>query len=241
MSDLTIIVPVYNEEDCIKNLADALDKFISQTDFRTDVLFVDDGSTDRSLQYIEEACRNRKNFNYISLVRNGGLSVALKCGFDHVKTELIGYIDADLQTTPDDFHKLLAHAGEFDLVLGYREKREDSFVKRLSSRIANAIRKFLLKDEIIDTGCPLKVIRTSFAKKIPFFNGMHRFLPNALMMAGGKVKQVPVRHFRRYAGRPKYHLFNRLTGPFISTLAVWWMQRNYIRYSIKSSSFKDMV
>ncbi len=241
MSDFTIIVPVFNEEACIKNLVDALDEFIMQTSFHTNVLFVDDGSTDNSLQHIQEACQSRKSFNYIALAKNSGLSAALKCGIDHVKTELIGYIDADLQTTPEDFHKLLLYAGEYDLVLGYRERRRDSIVKKLSSRIANAVRKLILKDDIIDTGCPLKVIRTSCARKIPFFNGMHRFLPNAVAMVGGKVKQVPVRHFPRYAGRSKYHLFNRLIGPFVDALAVRWLQKHYIQYLIKSSSLNNMA
>jgi glycosyltransferase involved in cell wall biosynthesis len=236
MQSMTIIVPVYNEEGCLIKLFDALNGFVQHSDISTTVLFVDDGSTDSSLGLIESFCSTHTNFYFISLRHNSGLSAALKCGIDHVHTELIGYLDADLQTTPEDFYKLLKFIPEYDLVLGVRTNRRDGPVKRISSLTANAVRKLLLNDNIKDTGCPLKIIKTEYAKRIPFFKGMHRFLPNAVMMLGGKVMQVPVRHFPRLAGKSKYNLFNRLLGPFIDALVFRWMQRNYIRYDIKKNS-----
>lgn len=240
MQDLTIIVPVYNEESCLNKLFDALDDFLQHSAISTTVLFVDDGSTDGSLALIESFCSAHTNFYFISLSQNSGLSTALKCGIDHAHTRLVGYIDADLQTTPADFNELLKFVPEYDLVMGIRVNRKDGLVKRFSSLVANAVRKLLLNDNIADTGCPLKIIKTDYARRIPFFKGMHRFLPNAVMMLGGKVMQVPVRHFPRLAGKSKYHLFNRLIGPFIDALVFRWMQRNYIRYDIKKKSLSPI-
>ena len=240
MQDLTIIVPVYNEEGCLNKLFDSLDEFVQHSVIRTTVLFIDDGSTDGSLALIESFCSTHVNFHYISLRDNCGLSAALKCGIDHSNTELIGYLDADLQTKPEDFNELLKFIPEYDLVMGIRVNRKDGLVKRFSSIVANAVRKMLLNDKIADTGCPLKIIKTEYARRIPFFKGMHRFLPNAVMMLGGRVMQVPVRHFPRLAGKSKYHLFNRLTGPFIDALVVRWMQRHYICYDIKKSGLSEI-
>jgi glycosyltransferase involved in cell wall biosynthesis len=164
------------------------------------------------------------------------LSTALKAGIDYCKTPFIGYIDADLQTSPEDFSKLLEFIQHYDLVIGYRENRKDTSVKRASSYVANCFRQWLLKDTIIDTGCPLKIIKSDIAKKMPFFKGMHRFIPNMVVLLGGKVKQVPIRHFPRYAGTPKYNLMNRLIGPLVDALVFRWMQRNFINYRMKSMS-----
>lgn len=233
MYTLTVIVPVYNEESCLADLFNALYRFTQSSSYPITLLFIDDGSTDGSLSRIKEFCAGHENFKYISLQKNSGLSAALKCGIDHARTDLIGYIDADLQTTPEDFHELLKFIPAYDLVLGIRANRRDGMVKKLSSSVANTVRSWLLNDNIKDTGCPLKIIKTSYAKKIPFFRGMHRFLPNAVLLLGGKVKQVPVRHFPRLAGKSKYNLINRLIGPFVDALVFRWMQRNYIHYEIK--------
>jgi len=123
---------------------------------------------------------------------------------------------------------------EYDMVNGIRQKRKDSFVKKVSSTIANGFRKKLIGDGIHDTCCPLKIIKSEYAKKIPFFNGMHRFIPALVQHEGGIVMQVPVRHFPRYAGEAKYHLGNRLVGPFIDSLAVAWMKRRQIKYQLKN-------
>jgi hypothetical protein len=119
-----------------------------------------------------------------------------------------------------------------DLVTGIRNKRKDSILKLISSKIANAIRQAVTHDGVSDTGCPLKVFNTNTMRQIPFFVGMHRFLPALVKLQGGIVKQVPVRHFERMAGKSKYHLFNRLVGPAIDLIAFAWMRRRTIRYEI---------
>lgn len=229
---VTILVPVYNEEECIETLCVAMNQFLDNSP-SVKVLFIDDGSTDRSLDLIETVCNCDERYSFISLEKNSGLSTALKAGIDHCRTRFIGYIDADLQTTPADFPKLMEYIGEYDLVTGYRMKRRDTLVKKASSLIANAFRQWLLEDDIIDNCCPLKIIRTEIARQMPFFNGMHRFIPDMVMLLGGKVKQVPIRHYPRYAGTAKYNLANRMLGPLIDAFVFRWMQRNVIEYGIR--------
>lgn len=231
--DLTILVPVYNEEGNILRLEKELSLFIQNAGIRSKVLFIDDGSTDSSPELIESVCASNESFSFIHLKENRGLSTALKAGIDEADTAWIGYIDADLQTSPGDFNSLLKHIGAYDMVTGIRMNRKDSRIKKISSSLANSIRRSVTHDGITDTGCPLKIMRSAIVKKIPFFDGMHRFLPALVMLEGGSVKEVPVQHFPRIAGKSKYHLGNRLLGPLASLIAFSWMRRNYIRYQIQ--------
>ncbi|GAB3820499.1 glycosyltransferase [Pontibacter rugosus] len=229
---LTILVPVFNEEGCLQRFREAMDAFLAQSPVAAHVLFVNDGSTDNSLPLIREICQHSPGYSYISLDRNRGLSTAIKAGINYSQTTHIGYIDSDLQTSPLDFMLLLEHVQQYEMVIGIRAKRKDTFVKKLSSRIANSFRRYMIKDGIEDTGCPLKIMDAAYAKRVPFFDGMHRFLPALIQLQGGSVKQLPVQHFERYAGYSKYHLFNRLWGPLNDTFAFRWMRKRYINYSI---------
>ncbi|HPS95871.1 MAG: glycosyltransferase family 2 protein [Bacteroidales bacterium] len=234
---LTIVVPVYNEEDNIYALEERLSKFISQSSqFPACVLFVNDGSKDKSRERIEEVCSRQNGFFFLNLAKNGGLSTAVKAGIDAAFSQFTGYIDADLQTAPEDFNLLIPHVNDYEMVMGIRANRKDSFVKGMSSKIANGFRRFMTKDGIEDTGCPLKIIRTDYAKRIPLFTGMHRFLPALIMLQNGTVKQVPVQHFPRVAGVSKYNLANRLVGPFIDCFAYRWMKKRYINYSVADNN-----
>ncbi|HZH69373.1 MAG TPA: glycosyltransferase family 2 protein, partial [Flavobacteriaceae bacterium] len=199
---------------------------------KTAILFVNDGSTDKSQKHLEEICARNNDFFFISFQQNCGLSAAIKAGFDYAETPLVGYIDADLQTHPEDFNLLLAEIETYDLVTGVRSNRKDSFVKNMSSTIANGIRRAFTKDGMDDTGCPLKVIKTDCAKKIPMFRGLHRFLPAMVLLQHGKIKQVPVRHFPRIAGKAKFGLWNRLLGPLVDCFAYLWMKKKYINYQV---------
>ena len=230
--DLTIIVPVYDEEDNIERVEKELKKFLDIAVKKAKILFVNDGSKDKSQLLIEEICMRNEDFYFISFSQNKGLSAAIKAGFDYADTELIGYIDADLQTSPDDFNILLNELEDYALVTGVRSERKDSFVKNVSSTIANKIRRAFTHDGMDDTGCPLKIIRTDFAKKIPMFKGLHRFLPAMILLQNGKIKQVPVRHFPRIAGQAKFGLWNRLLGPLMDCFAYLWMKKKYINYTI---------
>lgn len=233
---LTIIVPVYNEEGNMLRLEKELEEFLKIARMASCVLFVNDGSKDQSGVLIKEICGRNSSFYYLELARNGGLSAAMKAGIDYSDSEFVGYIDADLQTTPEDFNLLLEYAKEYEMVMGIRTGRKDSLVKNMSSRIANGFRRSMTHDGVEDTGCPLKILRTDYAKRIPFFTGMHRFLPALIQLQHGKVKQIPVRHFPRMAGKSKYNLCNRLVGPFKDCFAYRWMKKRYINYQIAETN-----
>lgn len=230
--EFTIVVPLFNEEPNLLRVEQELENYLKNAPVKTCILFVEDGSTDGSLQLVQEISRRNNDFKYISFDRNYGLSSAIKAGFDHAETSLIGYIDSDLQTDPADFDLLLEHIGEFDLVTGVRTNRKDSFIKNLSSVVANVIRRSFTHDGMDDTGCPLKVVKADYAKRIPMFKGLHRFLPAMILLQNGKIKQVPVRHYPRIAGKAKFHLLNRLVGPLVDCFAYLWMRKNYINYKI---------
>ncbi|HAH33443.1 MAG TPA: dolichol-phosphate mannosyltransferase [Flavobacteriaceae bacterium] len=232
MYDFTIIVPVYNEEDNLNRVEKELLAYTNMAIKKTEILFVNDGSTDKSQAMIESICAKNEAFGYISFKKNKGLSAAIKAGFDHVSTDLVGYIDSDLQTSPEDFNKLLEHVDSYDLVTGVRADRKDNFIKNMSSTIANSIRRGFTHDGMDDTGCPLKVLKTRYAKRIPMFKGLHRFLPAMILLQEGKVLQIPVRHFPRIAGTAKFGVWNRLLGPLMDCFAYLWMKKKYINYTI---------
>jgi dolichol-phosphate mannosyltransferase len=232
----TIIVPVYNEEDNIRTLEQRLVDFLPTCKYPTCVLFVNDGSKDDSRNLLMLVCGRNDHFYCISLERNSGLSAAMKAGIDVAFSDYVGYMDADLQTAPEDFNLLLEHIADYEMVMGVRASREDSWSKKLQSKIANGFRRMMTHDGVSDTGCPLKVMRTDYAKRVPFFTGMHRFLPALIQLQNGKVLQIPVRHFPRVAGVSKYHLWNRLISPFFDCFAYRWMKKRYINYVIRESN-----
>ncbi len=233
---MSIIVPVYNESDNLERIEQTFKEYFAQSQTKSKLLFVDDGSNDDSFAKIEKICAENTDFEYIKFKRNFGLSTAIKAGIDYCKTELIGYIDADLQTTPFDFDLLLQDINNFDAVIGYRAKRKDTMSKKIQSWIANSVRRALINDGIIDTGCPLKVIRAEMAKKIPFFDGMHRFIPALIKLEGGSIKQIEVRHFERIAGKSKFNLLNRSIKPLQDAFAYRWMRSRYINYEVEKNT-----
>lgn len=234
---LTIVIPVYNEYDNLNRVIDTFKTYFATAKLTSKVLFVNDGSKDESLSLIEKICKEDQRFTYLNFTQNFGLSSAIKAGFDYVQTTYTGYIDADLQTDPEEFNLLAEFIEDYQLVTGNRNKdRKDSLVKNMSSKIANGIRRLFTKDGMDDTGCPLKIIHTSFAQKIPMFNGLHRFLPAMIMLQNGKVKQVDVKHFPRIAGKANFGLFNRLIGPLMDCFAYVWMKKKYINYQVKDKN-----
>lgn len=234
--EFTIIVPVFNEEDNLDRVEQKLSAFLPHSEARACVLLVNDGSTDSSLEKIRAICSRQSDFYFISLATNRGLSTAMKAGFDAAESPWVGYIDSDLQTDPEDFNLLLPYRREYALVTGIRAHRKDTGFKRLQSKIANGFRRKMTGDKATDTGCPLKVLQTATAQRIPFFDGMHRFIPALIALEDGKMKEMPVRHYPRIAGTSKYHLWNRLAGPFKDCFAYRWMKKRYIRYSINEQS-----
>lgn len=230
--ELTVIVPVFNEQESLPSFFTEMDSFLQSTPIPCQALFVNDGSTDNSTTLLKKKCSNSAQYKYLEFDGNYGLSTAIKAGIDACETTLVGYIDADLQTKPHDFLLYFEFFPEYDMVNGIRQKRKDSLVKRFSSKFANAYRRLMINDGIEDSCCPLKIFKTSSARKMAFFTGMHRFMPALIKLQGGTVKQIPIAHYPRCAGTSKYHLLNRLIGPFFDTLAFRWMRKRNISYRI---------
>lgn len=235
----TIIVPLYNEQDNLKRLEQTFNDFLPKSKLSpTCVLFVNDGSTDNSTKMLEDICSHNSDFFYINLTNNSGLSAALKVGIANTFSPYVGYIDADLQTTPEDFNILAEHIDKYQLSMGVRAARKDSFVKNLSSKIANNFRRAMTGDGVSDTGCPLKIMHTDYAKELPLFKGMHRFIPALIQMQGGAVCQTPVRHFPRQAGVSKYTLKNRLIAPLVDCFGFRWIRKRYSKTKIETQNIE---
>lgn len=230
--EFTVIVPVFNEEECLQQLFVQLKEYLLKASLKTKVLLVDDGSSDNSAGIIRDFCSQNEHFSYLLFERNFGKGAALKAAFDHTTTPFLGYLDADLQTYPQDFERLLPYLGEYDLVTGWRKQRKDTLTKRISSKVGNGVRNFFTRDYMHDTGCPLKVMKTSLAKNIPMFKGLQRFLPAMILLQGGKLKEVEVPHYPRMAGESKYSFKNRFMGPLMDCFAFVWMRKSYINYKI---------
>jgi glycosyltransferase involved in cell wall biosynthesis len=234
---LSICIPVKNEEHNVAPLAAAIKRSLQQgpnLDF--EIIFVDDGSTDKTLEIIRNEARSDLHIRYVSLDRNYGQTTALVAGLRASRGSLIATMDGDLQNDPDDVPKMLAALEDCDMVCGIRQKRMDSWVRRISSRIANAVRNRLTGDDIIDVGCSLRVFKKECFTATKLYEGMHRFFPTLVKMEGFRIKQVPVKHHPRLKGATKYGIRNRLFVGIKDLLAVRWMQSRHIRYTVKESS-----
>lgn len=234
--DLTVVVPVYNEQESLPSLFTALQQYAQKSSMRVCFLCVNDGSADRSLELIEQQVVHHEHFYYISLEQRTGLTGALKAGFHCATTPWVGYIDADLQTFPEDFELLWQKHKEGDLICGIRAKRHDSWSKKIQSRLANKIRNAITHDGFSDTNCPLKIMRTSLAQSLPLFSGMHRFLPALTLLQGKKVVAIAVRHQERKHGTSKFNFFNRAFAGAYDLLAFVWMRRRYVAPVVKANN-----
>lgn len=231
--DFTVIVPVYNEKGNLERLEKLLNEYFFKASLKTCAILVDDGSTDGSTELINEITSRSEHIYKIIFAENAGKGAALKAGFDAVKSPLLGYMDADLQTHPEDFERLLPLMKEHQLVTGWRKDRKDTGIKKISSKFGNAVRGMFIHDKIHDSGCPLKVMETSFAKNIPMFKGLQRFIPAMILLQKGKITEVPIPHYPRISGTSKYSFKNRSIGPLIDCLGYVWMKKTYINYNIK--------
>lgn len=230
----TIIVPVYNEIESLPRLFEYLGDYLKKASKKSCVLLVDDGSNDGSANAIEKFCLENPDFKCLIFDKNYGKGAALKAAFDYTETPLLGYLDADLQTHPEDFELLFPYIQEFGLVTGWRKNRKDTLVKRISSKTGNAVRIFFTKDNIHDTGCPLKILYTEDAKKIPLFKGLQRFLPAMILLQDKPIKEVVINHYPREAGTSKYNFKNRFLGPLVDCFAYVWIKKSYIDYNLKA-------
>jgi dolichol-phosphate mannosyltransferase len=224
----SVIVPIYNEEANLPILQEELRLALSGLDY--EIIFVDDGSVDRTAERIE----NAPTFRLIRFEKNSGQSAAIYAGLTAARGATLVVIDGDLQNDPADIPRLLAEITlGADLVCGYRLKRQDTLMKRLTSRIANTVRSRYTKDGVRDTGCTLKAMRRECVSALVPFKGMHRFIPALIKAAGYRLVEVPVNHRPRRFGQSKYGLGNRALRATIDMFGVRWLLSRRLAYKVR--------
>src|SRR5690348_1791254 len=231
--ELSLVVPVYNERESLPLLVEEITRALAGR--RYEIVAVDDGSTDGSLDVLKALKSRHPELHIVSFASNAGQTAAFAAGFEVARGRVIVTLDADLQNDPADIPAVVAELERSGAaaVAGYRVNRRDSGWKRLQSSIANGVRNRLNRESIRDTGCSLKAFRADAVRALPLFNGMHRFLPTLVRLRGGTVAEVPVRHRPRRFGRTKYGMWNRAFRALADALAVRWMQRRALRYRVR--------
>jgi glycosyltransferase involved in cell wall biosynthesis len=230
--DLSIVVPVFDERDNLAPLVDEIFAAMSHEPLSLEIVLVDDGSADGSSEAIAQLARSRPGVRGLHFRRNRGQTAAFDAGFKAARGRIVVTLDADLQNDPADIPLVVAALEGNDAAVGYRRLRRDSWWKRVSSRVANAVRNRLSGDDIIDTGCSLKAFRRECLSGLKLYAGMHRFLPTLLRMEGYRVVQVPVNHRERRTGRSKYGMWNRVFRSSADLLAVRWMKKRRLDYEV---------
>lgn len=231
--EISVVVPVFNEEENLPILIPKLVKVLNRIGVPYEMIFVDDGSLDRSRRVLKEMVSQYPSLRIIKFKENRGLSTALVAGIREARGETIVTLDSDLQNDPDDIPRLLEYLDRYDMATGWRQKREDPWLKKLSSKIANAIRNWLSGEEIKDSACTLRAFKRECIMNLRFFNGMHRFLSTLFRIEGYRVIEVPVSHHPRKFGKSKYNIRNRAWRSFIDLLVVRWMKSRRIHYDIE--------
>jgi dolichol-phosphate mannosyltransferase len=233
LDKISFVIPVFDEEDNIGVLCGEIEKTAEIIGSQYEIIFVDDCSRDNSLSVIKKLATEKNHDKYISFEKNSGQSAALYAGFQHASGDVIITMDADLQNDPADIPEMLKCYGEYDMVNGWRHNRQDTLAKKIGSKIGNAVRNAVIKEEIHDTGCSLKVMRASMLKKIKMYKGLHRFLPALMRMEGARVKEVKVSHRARIHGVSKYTNLKRAKEALYDLISVRWMMKRHLDIRIR--------
>ncbi len=231
---VSIVLPVFNEQP---NLAPVLEELLEAlAGVEYEIVAVDDGSTDGSGAELRRLAGAHAGLRVLRLAARSGQSAALAAGFASARGDVVVTLDADGQSDPAEIPMLLdalARDRSLAAVVGYRVRRADSPWKRVQSRVANRVRGWITGDGMRDTGCPLKAVRRSVLVELPCFDGMHRFLPALVQAGGGIVREVPVSHRPRLAGRSKYGMWDRALRGLVDAVGVRWYRRRAMRYVIR--------
>ena len=229
---LSVILPVHNEAANLPILWREIAEVLPGLASPAEVIFVDDGSTDGSADVIRSLAHDEPRIRLLRFEANAGLSAAFYAGFQAARGRIIATLDSDLQNDPHDLPILAACLETADAAVGSRLVRHDSWVKRVSSRIGNGVRRAVTGDPVQDSACSLRVMKRACLGAVPPYTGMHRFVPSLLKLAGFRVVEVPVHHRPRRFGRSKYGVGNRAVTAFVDLLAVRWMMRRRLQYRI---------
>lgn len=203
--DISVVVPVFNEEENVDILHGKLNDSLSALGLTYEIIYVDDGSRDKSFQLLDAISARDPHVKIIRFRRNFGQTAAMSAGMEHASGEVIIPMDADLQNDPADIPRLLEKMNEgYDVVSGWRKKRQDSIIRKIPSRIANGLISRVTGVQLHDYGCSLKAYRASIIRDVNLYGEMHRFIPAYASMAGGRVTEIPVDHHPRIHGESKY-------------------------------------
>ena len=230
--DISIVAPVYNEEENLPILVSQLVDVLTPLGKSYEMIFVDDASTDRSRSVLKEMLPRVPQIRVLGFRKNCGETAAGAAGLKAARGDVVITIDADLQNDPKDIPMLLGYLGDYDMVTGWRQKRDDSWVKRVTSKIANGIRNTLSGETIRDSGCTYRAYKRECLENIKLYKGMHRFMPTLVKTEGFRVIEVPIAHHPRQFGVSKYTTWNRMWRAFVDLLAVRWMKSRHIHYEI---------
>jgi dolichol-phosphate mannosyltransferase len=228
MPYLSVVVPLFNEEENVPILQSEIERSLDGLDY--EIVFVDDGSIDGTTASVKIGDRVR----LLRFVKNEGQSAAMLAGISAARGDCIVMLDGDLQNDPADIPRLVAEIENgADLVCGYRVRRADSLSKKITSRVANFVRSRFVGDGIRDTGCTLKAMRRECAVALVPFKGVHRFIPALVKNAGFKLTEIPVNHRARQFGVSKYGLGNRAMRATMDMFGVRWLQSRRVAYKLR--------
>ena len=231
--EISAVIPVFNEEENLPVLIPKVMEVFNQLSKVYEVIFVDDGSSDNSRKILREMAIQYSTLRVLGLKENRGLSTALLAGMREARGDILITLDSDLQNDPADIPRLLQCLDQYDMATGWRQKRDDPWLKRIASKIGNGVRNRLSGEAIHDSACTLRVFKRECIQDIPVFNGMHRFLSTLVKREGFRIVEVPVSHHPRRFGKSKYNIRNRMIRSFTDLLAVRWMKDRRIRYEIE--------
>ena len=234
---VSIVIPVFNEEENLPVLFEELARALRPLARAWEVVFVDDGSTDKSLLVLKGLAQENSEVRYLAFTHNRGQSAAFCAGFDEAAYPIIVTLDADLQNDPADIPAMLALFDQgYGMAIGWRKKRQDTASKRYASKIANAIRNRMTRESVRDTGCSLKVMRRDLLIRLPRFKGMHRYLPTLMKLQGATVAEMPVNHRERHMGVSKYGNWERAVAGVRDLIGVRWLQDRHFGYEIREKN-----
>lgn len=236
MTDLSVVFPVFNEEENVPILLDEIAAALRGQPWSYEMIAVDDGSVDRSLEILQQSKKKYPNLRVLTFEKNSGQTAALDAGWRAARGTYVVSLDADLQNDPADIPIMMRKLEESgaDMIIGVRVNRQDTFARKIQSRIGNGVRNWITRDQITDTGCSLKLVKRSAIERVALYTGMHRFLPTLVRMQGHKVIETPVNHRPRKFGVSKYGAMNRAMRGLVDCFAVRWMSKRALTYKVKA-------
>lgn len=237
-ADLSVVFPVYNEEENVPLLLDEIAAALQGQPWSYEMVAVDDGSRDRSLEILRQSRAKYPNLRVLAFDKNCGQSAALDAAWRAARGTFVVSLDADLQNDPADIPPMMRKLEQSgaDMIIGVRVNRRDTWARKIQSRIGNGVRNWITGDRITDTGCSLKLVRRQAIERVALYSGMHRFLPTLVRIQGYKVLEMPVNHRPRKFGVSKYGAMNRAFRGLIDCFAVRWMGKRVLRYNVREEA-----